>query len=774
MDSRQDLRTHLRALPLLWLSLAFLAGILLAALLALPLWAWLLAAVVAALAAFGLRKRIGWLPLFALAAVCALLGGAARYQAAQPEFGPADLAYYNDGNARVEIRGIVSEPPLARDTYLELRIDAESILFDGGIHQVSGRLLARIDLRSEFRYGDRLLLHGELVTPAEDEDFSYRAYLARDGIHSLMPFASITHLASGKGLPFWAALYSLRENGLETLYRLYPAQEAALLAGILLGDESGLSEPLKTAFNDTGTRHIIAISGFNISIIAGLLLATFSRWLGRRRGLWLTGIGIGLYTLLVGADAAVVRAAVMGILALVALQAGRQQLALNTLAISAALMAFFNPLLLWDVGFQLSFVATLGLILYAAPLSQRVHQWLARRTSKALAARLRGPLNDYLFITLAAQLTTLPLLLFHFQRLSLLSLPANLLILPAQPALMIFGGLSLLLGLVLLPLGQILAFFTWGLVAYTIRIIEFFASLPWASRTLAAFPLVLVLAWYAGLAVVTLRPLRQQLKQIRPRPAAALGVLVALCLWVWSIALAAPDGTLQLTLLDVGGEAVLIRTPGGRSLLINAGPSLTRLTDELRRELAFGQKLDWLLLAGSQRHQMGALANGFERISPDALAWAASGAQLDSVLAQANSSGTTKTQLHAGDVFDLGLDGRLEVLATGSHGAVLLIEWEQFSALLPVGLDLDLMRDMVLALPPVDLLLLADGGNPALSPPEWINNLAPQVVWVSAEDDLPEETQLTLEGYRMLSSFQVGWSRITTDGENIWVEVELP
>ncbi len=776
MASQQDLRTNLRALPLLWLSLAFLAGILLAALLALPLWAWLLAAVATALAALGLRKRVGWLPLFALAATCVLLCGAARYQAAQPEFGPADLAYYNDGNERIEIRGIVSEPPLARETYLELRIDAESILSTFGVRQVRGRLLARIDLGSEFHYGDRLLLRGDLVTPDEDEDFSYRAYLARDGIHSLIPFASATRLASGKGSPFWAALYNLRESGLETLYRLYPTQEAALLSGILLGDESGLSEPLKAAFNDTGTRHIIAISGFNISIIAGLLLATLSRWLGRRRGLWLTGAGIGLYTLLVGADAAVVRAAIMGILALVALQAGRQQLALNTLAISAALMALFNPLLLWDVGFQLSFAATLGLILYAAPLSKLVHQWLARRVSKPMAARLRGPLNDYLFMTLAAQLTTLPLLLFYFQRLSLLSLPANLLILPAQPALMIFGGLSLLLGLILFPLGQVLAFFTWGLVAYTIRIVEFFAGLPWSSQTLAAFPVLLVLAWYAGLAVLTFRPLRQQLKQIRPQPAAALGALAALCLWVWSVALAAPDGTLQLTLLDVGGEAILIRSPGGRSLLVNTGPSLTRLTDELRRELAFGERLDWLLLAGSQRGQIGALANGLERVSPDALAWAASSAQLDAVLAQANSSGIAKTQLHAGDVFDLGLDGRLEVIATGSRGAVLLIEWQQFSALLPMGLDLDLMRDldMGLLLLPVDLLLLADGGNPSLSPREWLANLSPQIVLVAAEDELSEETQFILQGYRVLSSSQVGWSRITTDGENIWVEVESP
>ena len=775
MDSHQDPITQLRALPLLWLSLAFLVGILLASLLSFPLWAWLLAAMAGALTAFGLRRRLGWLALFALTAACASLFGAARYQAAQPEFGPADLAFYNEGAGRAEIRGIVSEPPLARDSYLELRLDAESVRSDDGLHSVRGRLLARVNLGGEFHYGNRVLLRGELVTPDDDEDFSYRDYLARDGIYSLLPFASATRLESDQGNPFWAALYGLQERGLETLYRLFPAQEAALLAGILLGDESGLSGPLKAAFNDTGTRHIIAISGFNISIIAGLLLASFTRWLGRRRAIWLTGVGIGLYTLLVGADAAVVRAAIMGILALVALQAGRQQLALNTLAISAALMALVNPLLLWDVGFQLSFAATLGLILYAAPLSRRAHEWLARRTSKAWAARLRGPLNDYLFMTLAAQLTTLPLLLFYFQRLSVFSLPANLLILPAQPALMIFGGVSLLMGLIVLPLGQALAFLSWGLAAYTIRIVEFFARLPWASQTLAAVPFVFVLAWFAVLGVLTSPPLRQQLKHIRLRPAAALGTLAALCLWIWSVALAAPDGTLQLTLLDVGGEAILIRTPTGRSLMINAGPSLTRLTDELRRELPFGERLDWLLLAGSQREQIGALASGLERVSPGALAWASGGEQVSAVLQHANTSGTTAAQLHTGDVFALGPDGKLEVVAIGARGAVFLIEWQQFSALVPVGLDLELLTDPgMLDLPPVDLLLLPDAGNPALSPPEWLANLSPQIIWVVAQGELAEETQFNLQGYRVLPSYQVGWSRITTDGYDIWLDADKP
>jgi len=255
-----------------------------------------------------------------------------------------------------------------------------------------------------------------------------------------------------------------------------------------------------------------------------------------------------------------------------------------------------------------------------------------------------------------------------------------------------------------------------------------------------------------------------------------LGVLAALCIWIWNAALAAPDGTLQLALLDVGGEAILIRTPSGRSLLVNAGPSLSRLTDELRRELAFSERLDWLLLGGRQREQIGALADGLERVPAQTLAWVADGQQVELALQQASANGTTSVSLHSGDVFDLGMEARLEVVAAGSHGAVLLLEWKEFSALLPVGLDSDLIKDLEtgLALPQVDLLLLADGGNPALNPPEWIADLAPQVVWVAADQPLPEETQVALQGFRVMQSHQVGWSHVITDGQNIWLESAQP
>lgn len=768
MEAQPSAPIYFRSLPLLWFSVAFLAGIFLASLLVLPLLAWLLAAAASALAAIGLRRRLNWLAQFALVAACALLLGAARLQSAQPAFTPADLAFYNDTGERVEIRGVVYEPPVARDTYLELRIEAESVLSTKGVQSVSGRLIARTPLGNQIHYGERVLLRGNLVTPKEYEDFSYRDYLAREGIYSLLPFSSVTHLASDQGSLFWAALYGLRARGVELLYQLYPPQEAALLAGILLGDESGISDAALTSFNETGTRHIIAISGFNISIIAGLLISTFSRWVGRARGLWLAGAGIALYTLLVGADASVVRAAIMALLGLLALQTGRQQLALNTLAITAGVMALLNPLVLWDVGFQLSFAATLGLILFAGRLSRWTHALIAKRYSKDWANHLRGPLNDYVFMTLAAQITTFPLLWFYFQQVSLLSLPANLLILPAQPALMVFGGLSLMLGLVFLPLGQVVALFAWGFVAYTIRVVELFATYPLMPLIVSLFLFVLGAGLYAVLAFGDLRSALARLRQIRLRPTVILVGLAVACLLIWNSALASPDGMLQLTLLDVDGEAILIRTPTGRSLLVNAGPSLTRLSDELGRELPLGEKLDWLLLTGSGREQSGALSASLQRFAPSALATAV---DLDQVVsADAVKLGVPHTELHSGDVFDLGSGGKLVVLAADGRTAVLLLEWRGFSAVL-AGANAKLVESLEFHLPAIDLLLLADS---APLSPEHLATLAPQVIWVVSDGDLSEDTQESLHGFRVLTNNDHDWLRLVTNGKDVWLEAGNP
>lgn len=771
MDSKSGFTASLRALPLLGLCISFLAGIVLASQIAISLWIWLPAAVLAAGAVLLLRKQSNWLLRFSFAALCILLLGSARFQASQPAIGPDDLAYFNDTGNVVEVRGILEKPVLQKDGDVELLVRAEEILFSNGTSQpITGLLLARTENGADLNYGDRLLLSGELTTPPVYEDFSYRDYLARKNVYTLIPFAAVEKLESGKGNPIWATLYALRQRGVETLYRIYPAREAALLAGILLGDESGISQSVQTAFNNTGTRHIIAISGFNISIIAGLFLALFGKLLGKRRGAWAAGIGIGIYTLLVGADAAVVRAAIMGILALVALQTGRQSFALNALAFSAALMALINPLVLWDVGFQLSFAATLGIVLYAETFRARVDQWLDAHTRSDWAKRLSRPINDYFLLTIAATITTLPILLFYFHRLSLFSLPANILILPAQPALMVLGGISMLAGMILLPLGQLIGYLAWLPTTYTIRTVEILAALPGAAQSLSTFPVSLVFGYFAILAAISLPSMRQWIKSIRLQPLIPLAILTTFVLWSWNAVLAAPDGRLHLSLLDVPGEALLIRTPGGRNLLINSGESANDLLDSLSRKIPFGQNLDWLVLAGRRNDQINGVGGVLDRLSPAAISYAISDPEVGE---QLKGETVTPTQMLPGDRLDLGNGASLEVISEGVRGAVLQLTWQNFQALLPLGLDFDQMEELNFGADAgqVDLLLLADGGYPPLNPPEWIANLSPAAAWVATDAD--NEASPAIEPqFPVFSTGQNGWIEVITDGENMWLEIE--
>src|SRR5258706_13778081 len=216
------------------------------------------------------------------------------------------------------------------------------------------------------------------------------------------------------------------------------------------------------------------MSGVNISIIAGIFFAFFSRFFGDRRGALVAIIGIILYTFIVGASAAVVRAAIMGILALLAKQVGRRQVALNTLLVVAALMCIWNPLYVWDVGFQLSFFATLGLILYATPFSEFANRIIVKYFPASAAEKFAELFSEFVLLTFAAQLTTIPIMAYQFQRISLVSFIANPFILPPQPAVMILGGLAVLLSHVWFMGGQGVVWVVFALLFLNTCIVEFF------------------------------------------------------------------------------------------------------------------------------------------------------------------------------------------------------------------------------------------------------------------------------------------------------------
>ncbi len=229
----------------------------------------------------------------------------------------------------VLVTGTLTDPPDVRDTYTNLRVDVTGVNTGDESLPVHGLILARIAPGGDWQYGDVVRLRGHLQTPPANEDFSYQDYLAHQGILAYMPDAEATLLPFTGGNPVLRLVYAFKAHAVEQVYRIFPDPEASLLAGILLGDDNGLPASLQQAYKNTGTAHIIAISGFNIAILAGLFVPLFSRLLGERKGAIAAVIGITLYTVLVGATASVVRAAIMGGLAIFARQVGRRQNGLN-------------------------------------------------------------------------------------------------------------------------------------------------------------------------------------------------------------------------------------------------------------------------------------------------------------------------------------------------------------------------------------------------------------------------------------------------------------
>lgn len=764
---------------------AFLGGIILSSTVPLTWWGWLAAAGVFLLAVLLIKllKPQAALALLLLPFIFSL--GAARLAWGQQVLAERTIAAYNDRDQSVYVTGTLAKPPEVRDTYMNLRIDVSAVDVGNGDIPVDGVLLVRLTNDYDLAYGDPVRVRGRLETPVEDEEFSYRAYLLRQGVHSILITNNITLLPHGEQRnPFWAFLYRLRASLYKEVNALFPQPEAALLNGILLGIESDIPDDIQQAFKDTGTAHIVAISGFNIAIIAALFVTFFSRLFGKNLGAALAILGIIFYTLLVGASASVVRAAFMGSLALVARQFGRRSLALNALFVTALLMSLWNPFVLWDIGFQLSFAATLGLVLYAQPWQDAVKGFLLRFLPKDTVDAVIGPFSDYFLLTFAAQLTTLPITIYHFGRLSLVSFIANPFVLPAQPPIMILGGLAAIAGKLHHPLGQVLAWFTWPFPAYSIRAIEFFAGFEGGVYTVGEFGLLTMLLLYAILFGLTL--FWSRLAAFRPLiNISLLAILLGIAsVNLWRTAANGPDGRLHVTFLDVGSaETILIKTPDGRFVLINGGPSPSKLVNQIGRELPpFRRKLDALIVAAPQENQVAALPRLLDQYPPEAAFW--TGNRQASYSARMLDEWLTKNAVPImepgpGDLLDLGEGAVLRVFSVSPRGAVLGIEWGNFKVILPIGVRYDTFEELEngTRLGPVTALLLAESGYSPSNPPDWLRNIQPEMYILSVAagdfDGRPSPDLLeTLKDANILRTDSMGWITLSTNGQQVWVSAE--
>ncbi len=376
---------------------------------------------------------------------------------------------------------------------------------------------------------------------------------------------------------------------------------------------------MQDEFRGTGTTHIIAISGYNITVLVGILSTITIGFVGRRRAFFVMLIGLSVYAIMVGGSASVVRATIMGLLLLWADYLGRQYAAPSALFASGLLMTVVDPNTLFDIGFQLSFVATLGLMIYARPFADASEKWLTRLFSNEIARQVVGVLNDAVLVTLAAQVATLPLLMLYFRQLSIISLIVNPLVLPAQTGVMVFGLLALAGGLIAIPLGQVLGWLVWVFLAWTLGVIHLFAAIPNAAIPLDYISPIWIAAYYAALLGVTWylqRPADQRPKKISQLLTRRNLILSGgLAIVLIGVALSwQPDRQLHVIALAVNDHPVLVRTVEGRTVLIGGSRSPSGLLAALGGQLPFWEHtIDLMIVPQAETTQLNSLLAVLDR-----------------------------------------------------------------------------------------------------------------------------------------------------------------
>ena len=371
---------------------------------------------------------------------------------------------------------VVSSEPMAAEKHQAIRAQL--------IFPYSGEILIYIDPFLEVRQGDVLKVEGKVEKREKKEPLAF--------------FPKIEVLEKGSG-GVSAKLFYFKSRTIAFFYETIPQKEAALLSGLVFGDKEGFTSEFKDNLAKSGTTHIVALSGFNITILVSAIALIFGYFFSRRLTFFLTVFAIVLFTIMVGAEASITRAALMGFIAILAPLVGRIYSVRNAIVLSALVMAVFNPEVLLSVGFQLSFLSLIGIV-YLVPTIKKVFSLEERKTF----------LNwrENLLTTFSAQMMVAPLGLYYFGRLSFFSLAANMLILEAVPYAMAMGGILGVFGFFgdwLIFAGKTFGWFAFVVLKYQVIIIDFFAnSFQWSAFNMekGKISLFFVAGYYLIVAII--------------------------------------------------------------------------------------------------------------------------------------------------------------------------------------------------------------------------------------------------------------------------------
>ena len=371
----------------------------------------------------------------------------------------------NFAKQEVVLEGVIVDDPQEDGELIKFALLVKSADDD---KNVMGKVLITTRKYPAYFYGNQIVATGSLEIPRQSSTFDYPAYLSRFGIYSTMQYPEIEVVKPFVGNWFLSLLYQAKHRLISVVNYILPEPTAAFLAGLLFGIRSSMPKELLENFNITGLTHIIALSGFNITIIAGALMG-WLKYLSVRLKFVLVITAIVSFVLLTGASPSVTRAAIMGIIILWAGLAGRLHDITISILLAAVIMALFNPkILIYDIGFQLSFLSTIGIVYLSPILDATISQRI-------------GWIRGYLGPTLSAIIFVMPVIAYHFGRVSLIAPIANVLVLPLIPLTMGLGFAAIILGLINKVLGMAVGLLAWVPLQASIMVTDFLARVPFAS-----------------------------------------------------------------------------------------------------------------------------------------------------------------------------------------------------------------------------------------------------------------------------------------------------
>ncbi|PJA47367.1 hypothetical protein CO172_01885 [Candidatus Uhrbacteria bacterium CG_4_9_14_3_um_filter_36_7] len=385
---------------------------------------------------------------------------------------------------KTKISGVISGEVIQRSSSQEVVLDKITLLD----RQTQGRLLVWLPTEPQVFYGDHLTFHCEIQEPNNIGIFRFDRLLESRGIYGTCSFPGFLKIEERTSPSIRAYLFSIKDFFIEKLRKIVPEPHATFISGLLFGGGSSFSRELREDFSRTGTSHILAASGYNVALFSQLLLIWLSQtFLGKRRSIFIVSVLMVVYVFLAGATAPVVRAGIMGLLVLVGSFIGRKAFMRNILLFTACLMLIGNPRLLFDdVGFQLSFLATTGLIV----ISPKIASWFS------FIPEAFGIQQSFI-ASLAATITTLPILIWHFGSFSLIAPLVNLIVLPWIPYLMFFGITGIFISLFSFSLAILWILPGWALSFLILHIVSWLSFVPFASVTLVSSYI-----WAIGIAFI--------------------------------------------------------------------------------------------------------------------------------------------------------------------------------------------------------------------------------------------------------------------------------